>query len=586
MPEDTGYAPFKKEEVAIKERATLCLARQAPSSSLTPFLSHKPTRQSGAWLLLDVAPMRLSGYLRSVVPLGHSNPIGLRGEYSPTQGTPGWHPVNSNAANSMSFLFVASVFLTFVTFILYMLGHNRLHRSQASVPFIQASKVIGSIQLGIGYAVGSLASKPERNLLIRDFAVIESIFLPGEGSNVTPAHHYSDFKFKAYAPVAFRYFRDLFSINTQDFLMSLCHEPLRELSNPGASGSAFYLTNNDEFIIKTVQHKEAEFLQNLLAGYYMNLNHNPRTLLPKFYGLYCYQCGGKSVRVVVMNNLLPSVVPMHQKFDLKGSTYKRKASKHERSKRFPTFKDLDFLEQHPEGILLEADTYNALIKTIQRDCQARPCSYYAAHVLESFKIMDYSLLIGIHNIDQAAKEQERQPQGVKDEVKLSAAATEDDSSFRPAGSALTQNRATNRQRLANFSTAMESIQADVEPIDHDEDVPTGGIPAKNSKGERLLLFIGVIDILQSYRLLKKIEHTCKSLFHDKDTISVQRPSFYAERFQDFLAKKVFKKITSSTVVQDQAATDEVPESPSHTAKAGARQRTSRIKSQVSVVASP
>lgn len=27
----------------------------------------------------------------------------------------------------------------------------------------------------------------------------------------------------------------------------------------------------------------------------------------------------------------------------------------------------------------------------------------------------------------------------------------------------------------------------------------GGIPARNSKGERLLLYVGIIDILQSYR---------------------------------------------------------------------------------------
>lgn len=40
-----------------------------------------------------------------------------------------------------------------------------------------------------------------------------------------------------------------------------------------------------------------------------------------------------------------------------------------------------------------------------------------------------------------------------------------------AGSGLTRSKSVNRQRLANFSTAMESIQADVEPIDHDEDVP-------------------------------------------------------------------------------------------------------------------
>lgn len=31
----------------------------------------------------------------------------------------------------------------------------------------------------------------------------------------------------------------------------------------------FYVTKDDEFIIKTVMHKEAEFLQKLLPGYYM-----------------------------------------------------------------------------------------------------------------------------------------------------------------------------------------------------------------------------------------------------------------------------------------------------------------------------
>jgi Phosphatidylinositol-4-phosphate 5-Kinase len=49
---------------------------------------------------------------------------------------------------------------------------------------------------------------------------------------------------------------------------SIC-SPLRELKNPGASGSLFYLTSDDEFILKTVQKKEAEFLKCLLPGYYM-----------------------------------------------------------------------------------------------------------------------------------------------------------------------------------------------------------------------------------------------------------------------------------------------------------------------------
>ena len=53
------------------------------------------------------------------------------------------------------------------------------------------------------------------------------------------------------------------------------------------------------------------------------------------------------------------------------------------------------MELLPEGLMLEAETYNALITTMRRDCR----------VLESFRIMDYSLLIGVHNLDQSAKEQ-------------------------------------------------------------------------------------------------------------------------------------------------------------------------------------
>ncbi|XP_024058992.1 phosphatidylinositol 4-phosphate 5-kinase type-1 gamma isoform X3 [Terrapene carolina triunguis] len=346
---------------------------------------------------------------------------------------------------------------------------------------------------------------------MQDFYVVESIFFPSEGSNLTPAHHYPDFRFKTYAPVAFRYFRELFGIRPDDYLYSLCNEPLIELSNPGASGSLFYVTSDDEFIIKTVMHKEAEFLQKLLPGYYMNLNQNPRTLLPKFYGLYCVQSGGKNIRVVVMNNILPRVVKMHLKFDLKGSTYKRRASKKEKEKSSPTFKDLDFMQDMPEGLMLDTDTFSALVKTLQRDCL----------VLESFKIMDYSLLLGVHNIDQ--QERERQTEG--------AQSTSDEK--RPVG------------QKALYSTAMESIQGGAargESIDTDDTM--GGIPAVNGKGEHLLLHVGIIDILQSYRFIKKLEHTWKALVHDGDTVSVHRPSFYAERFFKFMTNTVFRKNSS------------------------------------------
>ncbi|KAK3094366.1 hypothetical protein FSP39_000800 [Pinctada imbricata] len=427
------------------------------------------------------------------------------------------------------------------------IGHRRVDET-GTVTYKKkpTSELMAAIQLGIGQSVGGLSSKPERDLLMQDFAVVESVFFPSEGSNLTPAHRYSDFRFKTYAPIAFRYFRELFNIQPDDFLLSLCDDSLKELSNPGASGSIFYLTEDDEFIIKTVQHKEAEFLQKLLPGYYMNLNQNPRTLLPKFYGFYCYQCGGKNIRFVIMNNLLPSSVQLHEKYDLKGSTYKRKASKSERSKKSPTLKDLDFMENHNQGILLEKEKYDAVMKTIQRDCR----------VLESFKIMDYSMLLGIYNLDVAAKQKGKesaQQDGRSSTQNASMTPTEASSSvidgtsdmaaLNRSGTSLARAKSI-KGRIAQYSTAIESInQTDsYDEEEEDEDVPPGGIPAKNDKGERLLLYLGVIDILQSYRLKKKLEHTMKAIVIDGDTISVHRPSYYSQRFQEFMSTKVFRKM--------------------------------------------
>ncbi|XP_074542817.1 phosphatidylinositol 4-phosphate 5-kinase type-1 alpha-like isoform X2 [Halichoeres trimaculatus] len=403
-----------------------------------------------------------------------------------------------------------------------------------------SSALKGAIQLGITHTVGSLSQKPERDVLLQDFEVVESIFFPSEGSNLTPAHHYGDFRFKTYAPIAFRYFREMFGIRPDDYMYSLCHESLIELSNSGASGSLFYLSSDDEYIIKTVQHKEAEFLQKLLPGYFMNLNQNKRTLLPKFYGLYCVQAAGKNIRIVVMNNLLPSTVRMHLKYDLKGSTYKRRASAKEREKAVPTYKDLDFMQDMQDGLLMEGDKYSAVCKTIQRDCL----------LLQSFKIMDYSLLLGIHNVDQACQEQ------VSKEAVAAAA---------------DQRKPQGQKSL--YSTAIEAIQAEAGSMGSSEtEDQTGGIPARNAKGERLLVYIGIIDILQSYRLVKRLEHSWKALVHDgvsnllspqlseclnkrfkdisnlgspfvQDTVSVHRPSFYAERFLKFMCNTVFRKLS-------------------------------------------
>jgi len=58
------------------------------------------------------------------------------------------------------------------------------------------------------------------------------------------------------------------------------------------------------------------------------------------------------------------------------------------------------------------------------------------------------------------------------------------------------------------------LQRPVCPSDQTFAFRPGGIPARNAKGERLLLYSGIIDILQSYRFKKKLEHGFKSIVMD------------------------------------------------------------------------
>ena len=138
------------------------------------------------------------------------------------------------------------------------------------------------------------------------------------------------------------------------------------------------------------------------------------------------------------------------------------------------------MELLPEGLLLEAETYNALISTLRRD----------SRVLESFRIMDYSLLVGVHNLDLAAKEEVSTVQfqffSLRWELIVFYNFRIDNFNHnlfcKDASGAPSPTRAAAKQRalqkaklqkqkLVSHSTAMESIQAQTEPIDEQEHLP-------------------------------------------------------------------------------------------------------------------
>lgn len=55
----------------------------------------------------------------------------------------------------------------------------------------------------------------------------------------------------------------------------------------------------------------------------------------------------------------------------------------------------------------------------------------------------------------------------------------------------------------------------------------------------VVLYLGIIDILQAYNMRKKLEHKYKSLRFDPMSISVIEPKLYSKRFISFL-ERVFR----------------------------------------------
>ena len=169
---------------------------------------------------------------------------------------------------------------------------------------------------------------------------------------------------------------------------------------------------------------------------------------------------------------------------------------------------------YPDGIFLHPDIYNALMDTIERDCRA----------LESLRIMDYSLLLGIHICqDSSAPICMTGPGGDSlvgySDDPAGSSGTEDSENGEPQGCGYSGDAGVRcnpptlemKQRLIAHSTPLESITVDVD--DHysmdgtaeqaDKISTWGGIPAKTKNGDNLLIFLGnCISFSKSIHLKK------------------------------------------------------------------------------------
>ncbi|KAI7848938.1 hypothetical protein BDC45DRAFT_521960 [Circinella umbellata] len=385
---------------------------------------------------------------------------------------------------------------------------------------------------GIRIAVGRVSAKRDRPLTDHDFLAAHKLVFDVTGDELTPGAKY-DFKFKDYAPWVFRNLRKQFKIDPADYLISLTSKYiLSELGSPGKSGSFFYYSRDYRFIIKTIHHSEHKYLRKILSEYHEHVSNNPDTLLCRYYGLHRVKLPrGRKIHFVVMGNVLPPHNDIHEMYDLKGSTFGRFLPQEEieKNKNNAVMKDLNF-EKNNKKLQLGPQKRKMFISQLTRD----------ARLLVHLNIMDYSLLIGIHNMVRGNKENIRDSTLQFFEPDTKRAERRASLMNRRQSKAQVYRKAiaqTNPDRLDASELPDEPLEERRNCIFYSDD---GGFRAtdENDRPTSVLYYLGVIDILTPYDTKKKSEHFFKSMTQDKHAISSVKPSEYGDRFMGFMANAI------------------------------------------------
>ncbi|KAI6247202.1 Phosphatidylinositol 4-phosphate 5-kinase its3 [Erysiphe necator] len=397
---------------------------------------------------------------------------------------------------------------------------------------------------GIRFTVSRTNAKIDRPLTDADFEARHKFSFDITGNELTPSAKY-DFKFKDYAPWVFRHLRSKFKLDPADYLMSLTSKYiLSELGSPGKSGSFFYFSRDYKYIIKTIHHAEHKFLRKILKEYFAHVEANPNTLLSQFYGLHRVKMPyGRKIHFVVMNNLFPPHRDIHQTFDLKGSIIGRDYNEENLATNpRATLKDVNWLRRNLH-LEFGPEKRKLFFEQMEKDVS----------LLQKLGIMDYSMLVGIHNLQIGNQENLRdktlqvfQPGGDNPSEETDrgvdgrGALLRTPSKLENARKARELRQIIKQEKPIPMGQSSSRMPDTLEPNTSKKELlfygDDGGFQAThedNSPGDQIF-FLSIIDCLTHYGTIKKLEHFIKGIKYDKRLISPVSPDPYGERFVEFI----------------------------------------------------
>uniref|UniRef100_A0A2K5QZH0 Phosphatidylinositol 5-phosphate 4-kinase type-2 alpha n=1 Tax=Cebus imitator TaxID=2715852 RepID=A0A2K5QZH0_CEBIM len=267
----------------------------------------------------------------------------------------------------------------------------------------------------------------------------------------------SHFKFKEYCPMVFRNLRERFGIDDQDFQNSLTRSAPLPNDSQARSGARFHTSYDKRYVIKTITSEDVAEMHNILKKY-------------------------------------------HQ-----GSTVAREASDKEKAKELPTLKDNDFINEG-QKIYIDDNNKKVFLEKLKKDVE----------FLAQLKLMDYSLLVGIHDVERAEQEE------VECEENDGEEEGESDGTH-PVG--------TPPDSPGNTLNSSPPLA----PGEFDPNIDVYGIKCHENSPRKEVYFMAIIDILTHYDAKKKAAHAAKTVKHGAGAeISTVNPEQYSKRFLDFI----------------------------------------------------
>ncbi|XP_069614670.1 phosphatidylinositol 5-phosphate 4-kinase type-2 gamma [Ranitomeya imitator] len=382
---------------------------------------------------------------------------------------------------------------------------KKKHFVQQKVKVFRASDPLVSVFMwGVNHSVNELNQVPVPVMLLPDdFKANSKIKVTNHLFNREnlPSH----FKFKEYCPQVFRNLRERFGIDDIDYQVSLTRSsPYTESE---AHDGRFLLAYDRTLAVKEISSEDVADMHSILSDYHQHIvKCHGSTLLPQFLGMYRLSVDNEDSYMLVMRNMFSHRLTVHRKYDLKGSLVSREASDKEKIKELPTLKDMDFLNKS-QKVYVDEEQKKVFMEKLKRDVE----------FLVQLKIMDYSLLLGIHDVLRAEQEEEEE---IEEEE------TDNEGAIHATGS-----YGTSPEGIAGYLNSHKPLG----PGEFEPGIDVYAIKSSECAPQKEVYFMGLIDILTQYDAKKKAAHAAKTVKHGAGAeISTVHPDQYGKRFLEFV----------------------------------------------------